>query len=107
MRRSSRLFVGGTERFESVSKSLLLHILIRAIIRFEQLRSCEVGKRQIFEHLPTSHPDIPLTESNSVTVAKVHLKVILTDPEFLFNTIHSHRLLLRAAFGNGFFLPQP
>jgi hypothetical protein len=35
MRRSSRLFVGGTERFESVSKSLLLHLLIQAIIRFE------------------------------------------------------------------------
>src|SRR6266487_4194101 len=91
MRRSSRLFVGGTKRLESLGKGFFPRIMIRATRRFEQLRPREAGERQILS-LPTMpHCDIPLTEANDVIIAEAHFKVSVPNPKCLFNAVQTHR----------------
>jgi hypothetical protein len=54
------------------------------------LLACEVAKCQIL-YLPTMpYRHIPLVEANSVIVAEAHFKMILADPEILFNAVYSH-----------------
>jgi len=67
--------------------------VIRASIGFEQLLACEVAERQIL-YLPTMpYRHIPLAEANSVIVAEAYFKMILVDPEILFNAVYSHSCL--------------